>query len=80
MRVENSCTRKISISTEEYVMKINDIRDTVSSLEESLMVSRSLEAERWLLYSNLKTKNKVAMDDLKKANDHNKNMLSTFER
>ncbi|XP_034178524.2 uncharacterized protein LOC117603455 [Osmia lignaria lignaria] len=78
--VENSCTRKISIATEEYVMKINDIRDTVSSLEESLMVSRSLEAERWLLYSNLKTKNKVAMDDLKKANDHNKNMLNLFRQ
>lgn len=68
------------MSTKEYIMKINDIRDTVRLLEESLMVSRSLEAERWLRYSSLKTKNKVAVDDLKKANNRNKNMLNLFRQ
>ncbi|XP_076386321.1 uncharacterized protein LOC143263948 isoform X2 [Megachile rotundata] len=75
---ENSCTR--TISTKEYTMKINDIRDTVRFLEESLMVSRSLEAEQWLCYSKLKTKNKVTTDDLKKANNRNKNMLNLFRQ
>lgn len=61
------------------IVKINNIRNTIKSLEESLMITRSLEAERWLRYSNLKAKNKIMMDDLRKANKRNKNMLSTWE-
>lgn len=75
--MEATSTRKIVISVEEYVAKVNGIRDTVKSLEESLLVSRNLEAERWLTYSNLRIKNKIAVDDLRKANKRNKNMLST---
>lgn len=58
------------------IVKINNIRNTIKSLEESLMITRSLEAERWLRYSNLKAKSKIMMDDLRKANKRNKNMLS----
>lgn len=61
------------------IVKINNIRNTIKSLEESLMITRSLEAERWLRYSNLKAKNKIMMDDLRKANKRNKNMLSMWE-
>lgn len=61
------------------IVKINNIRNTIKSLEESLMITRSLEAERWLRYSNLKAENKIMMDDLRKANKRNKNMLSTWE-
>lgn len=68
------------ISTDEYIMKINNIHDTMKSLEESLKITRNLEAEQWLYYSNLKTKNKIMMDDLKRANKRNKNMLSRCER
>lgn len=61
------------------IVKINNIRNTIKSLEESLMITRSLEAERWLRYSNLKAKSKIMMDDLRKANKRNKNMLSMWE-
>lgn len=61
------------------IVKIYNIRNTIKSLEESLMITRSLEAERWLRYSNLKAKNKIMMDDLRKANKRNKNMLSMWE-
>lgn len=61
------------------IVKINNIRYTIKSLEESLMITRSLEAERWLRYSNLKAKSKIMMDDLRKANKRNKNMLSMWE-
>lgn len=61
------------------IVKINNIRNTIKSLEESLVITRSLEAERWLRYSNLKAENKIMMDDLRKANKRNKNMLSTWE-
>lgn len=61
------------------IVKINNIRSTIKSLEESLMITRSLEAERWLRYSNLKAKSKIMMDDLRKANKRNKNMLSMWE-
>lgn len=61
------------------IVKINNIGNTIKSLEESLMITRSLEAERWLRYSNLKAKNKIMMDDLRKANKRNKNMLSMWE-
>ncbi|XP_043587427.1 uncharacterized protein LOC122569851 [Bombus pyrosoma] len=62
------------------IVKINNIGNTVKSLEESLMITRSLEAERWLRYSNLKAKNKIMMDDLRKANKRNKNMLNLFRQ
>ncbi|XP_076248703.1 uncharacterized protein LOC143188378 [Calliopsis andreniformis] len=78
--MEDTKTQKIVISLEEYVSKINCIRDTLKSLEESLMVSRNLEAERWLTYSTLKTKNKIVIDDLRKANKRNKNMLNLFRQ
>ncbi|XP_017883321.1 uncharacterized protein LOC108626894 [Ceratina calcarata] len=74
--VQDFCVGK----AEEYVMKVTSIRDTVKSLEESLMISRNLEAERWLQYSNLKMKNKVMVNDLKKANKRNKNMLNLFRQ
>ncbi|KOC60630.1 hypothetical protein WH47_07991 [Habropoda laboriosa] len=61
-------------------MKINSTRGTVTSLEESLMISRNLEAERWMRYSNLKMRNQIMMDDLKKANKRNKNMLNLFRQ
>lgn len=61
------------------IVKINNIRNTIKSLEESLVITRSLEAERWLRYSNLKAEKKIMMDDLRKANKRNKNMLSTWE-
>lgn len=69
---EDSCVQTM-------IVKINNIRNTIKSLEESLMITRSLEAERWLRYSNLKAENKIMMDDLRKANKRNKNMLSTWE-
>ena len=75
--MEGAGAREIFISVEEYVTKINGIHDTVTALEESLTISRSLEAERWLRYSTLKAKNKIVTDDLRKANKRNKNMLST---
>ncbi|XP_068974305.1 LOW QUALITY PROTEIN: uncharacterized protein [Bombus flavifrons] len=62
------------------IVKINNIRNTIKSLEESLMITRSLEAERWLRYSNLKGKSKIMMDDLRKANKRNKNMLNLFRQ
>ncbi|XP_076476735.1 uncharacterized protein LOC117153342 [Bombus vancouverensis nearcticus] len=62
------------------IVKINNIRSTIKSLEESLMITRSLEAERWLRYSNLKAKSKIMMDDLRKANKRNKNMLNLFRQ
>ncbi|XP_050596700.1 uncharacterized protein LOC126925306 [Bombus affinis] len=62
------------------IVKINNIRNTIKSLEESLMITRSLEAERWLRYSNLKAENKIMMDDLRKANKRNKNMLNLFRQ
>ncbi|CAL7936346.1 unnamed protein product [Xylocopa violacea] len=77
--VENSCVQKC-IPVEDYIVKITNIRDTVKSLEESLMISRNLETERWLRYSNLKTRNIVMMHDLKKANKRNKNMLNLFRQ
>ncbi|XP_017795150.1 PREDICTED: uncharacterized protein LOC108576636 [Habropoda laboriosa] len=77
--MEDSPVRKV-ISIEEYVMKINSTRGTVTSLEESLMISRNLEAERWMRYSNLKMRNQIMMDDLKKANKRNKNMLNLFRQ
>lgn len=64
---------------QKMIVKINNIRSTIKSLEESLMITRSLEAERWLRYSNLKAKSKIMMDDLRKANKRNKNMLSMWE-
>nr|XP_031840595.1 uncharacterized protein LOC116430497 [Nomia melanderi] len=72
--------RRILISKKEYIAKINDIHDTVNSLEESFMVSCSLEAEQWLKYTTLRMKNKLAADDLKKANKLNKNMLNLFRQ
>lgn len=69
--------QQILISKKEYIAKISDIHDTVNFLEESFTVSCSLEAEQWLKYTTLKMKNKLAADDLKKANKLNKNMLST---
>ncbi|KOX78378.1 hypothetical protein WN51_07785 [Melipona quadrifasciata] len=52
----------------------------MKSLEESLATTRRLETEQWLRYSNLKTKNKMMMDDLRKANKRNKNMLNLFRQ
>lgn len=73
--MDGSRIQKI-IPLEGYIIKIHNILDTMKSLEESLMITRNLEAEQWLRYSNLKTKNKIIMDDLRKANKRNKNMLS----
>ncbi|KZC08341.1 PREDICTED: uncharacterized protein LOC107186465 [Dufourea novaeangliae] len=78
--MEDTRLQKIFISKEEYITKINDIRVTVKSLEESLMVSRSLEAEQWLKHATLKIKKKLVIDDLKKANKCNKNMLNLFRQ
>ncbi|XP_076672548.1 uncharacterized protein LOC143371337 [Andrena cerasifolii] len=78
--MEGAGGKKILISVEEYVTKINGIHDTVEALEESLAISRGLEAERWLRYSTLKAKNKIAIDDLRKANKRNKNMLNLFRQ
>ncbi|XP_053994368.1 uncharacterized protein LOC128884774 [Hylaeus volcanicus] len=73
-------TRKVVISVEEYIRKVDGIRDIVNSLEESVTISRHLEAERWLRYSVLKAKNKVVSDDLEKANKRNKSMLNLFRQ
>ena len=76
------CTKNTYVDNsrvETVIVKINNIRDTMKSLEESLMITRRLETEQWLRYSNLKTKNKMMMDDLRKANKSNKNMLSMWE-
>ncbi|XP_017754374.1 PREDICTED: uncharacterized protein LOC108546675 [Eufriesea mexicana] len=78
-RVKDSRIRTL-IPVDEYIMKINNIHNTMKSLEESLKITRNLEAEQWLYYSNLKTKNKIMMDDLKKANKRNKNMLNLFRQ
>ncbi|XP_060832374.1 uncharacterized protein LOC132916411 [Bombus pascuorum] len=72
--------RKEDSRVQTMIVKINNIRSTIKSLEESLMITRSLEAERWLRYSNLKGKNKIMMDDLRKANKRNKNMLNLFRQ
>lgn len=72
-------SQRILISKTEYIAKVNDIQDTVNSLEESFTISCSLEAEQWLKYTTLKMKSKLAADDLKKANKLNKNMLSTCD-
>ncbi|XP_071878248.1 uncharacterized protein [Bombus fervidus] len=72
--------RKEDSRVQAMIVKINNIRNTIKSLEESLMITRSLEAERWLRYSNLKGKNKIMMDDLRKANKRNKNMLNLFRQ
>lgn len=76
--MEGTRAPKILITPEECVTKVGKIRDTVTSLEDSLTISWSLEAERWLKYSTLKTKNKATTNDLRKANKRNKSMLSTF--
>ncbi|XP_043248664.1 uncharacterized protein LOC122395287 [Colletes gigas] len=78
--MDDARVRKIFISVEEYAAKVGNIRETVCSLEKSLMISRSLEVERWLRYSILKTKNRTAIDDLKKANKRNKSMLNLFRQ
>ncbi|XP_078043680.1 uncharacterized protein LOC144473583 [Augochlora pura] len=78
--MEGTRPRQILISRKDYISKIDGIRDTVNFLEESLMVSRSLEAERWLRYTTLKAKNKLVADDLRKANKRNKNMLNLFRQ
>ncbi|CAK9829529.1 hypothetical protein ANTRET_LOCUS6849 [Anthophora retusa] len=77
--MEHSRVREV-LPVEEYVSKINNTRDIVTCLEESLMISRNLEAERWLQYSDLKLRNQMMMDDLKRANKRNKNMLNLFRQ
>ncbi|XP_076649215.1 uncharacterized protein LOC143356986 [Halictus rubicundus] len=78
--MEHTRLQQILISKRDYVTKINGIRDTVNSLEESFMVSRSLEAEQWLKHTTLKTKSKLVADDLKKANKRSQNMLNLFRQ
>ncbi|KAK2577161.1 hypothetical protein KPH14_003318 [Odynerus spinipes] len=60
--------------------KIHGICETVDNLEASLTFSRILEAEQWLRYSALKAQNNAAVDDLRKANKRNKNMLNLFRQ
>ncbi|XP_043508820.1 uncharacterized protein LOC122528123 isoform X2 [Frieseomelitta varia] len=77
------CTKNTYVNdsrVETIIAKINNVRDTMKSLEESLATTRKLETEQWLRYSNLKTKNKMMMDDLRKANKRNKNMLNLFRQ
>ncbi|XP_076287031.1 uncharacterized protein LOC143212291 [Lasioglossum baleicum] len=78
--MEHTRLPQILISKRGYITKINGIRDTVNSLEESFMVSRSLEAEQWLKHTTLRTKSKLVAEDLKKANKRNKNMLNLFRQ
>ena len=76
------CTKNTYVNdsrVETVIAKINNVRNTMKSLEESLATTRKLETDQWLRYSNLKTKNKMMMDDLRKANKRNKNMLSMWE-
>ncbi|XP_066600392.1 uncharacterized protein [Prorops nasuta] len=60
--------------------KILQISQTLENLEESLKISRHLEAEQLLKYSILKTENALIKDDLEKANKYNKNVLNLFRQ
>lgn len=55
---------------------INQIRDTIRELEESLKYSRDLEAARFLQYSALKSRDKILTNNVKKIKMRNKQMLS----
>ncbi|XP_077265542.1 uncharacterized protein LOC143899262 [Temnothorax americanus] len=65
---------------EKYSTTINQIRDTVRKLEESLKCSRDLEATQFLRYSALKFRDKILMDDLRKIKTRNKQMLNLFRQ
>lgn len=66
----------IEKSRERYITMINQIRDTIRELEESLKYSRNLEAARFLRYSVLKSRDKILTNDVKKIKMRNKQMLS----
>ncbi|KAL6256389.1 hypothetical protein P5V15_012503 [Pogonomyrmex californicus] len=67
-------------SEERFIGTINQIRDTVRKLEESLKRSRDLEAARFFRYSTLKCRDKILVDDLKKIKARNKQMLNLFRQ
>lgn len=56
--------------------KLKDIQATLRSLDDSFHETRSLETEKSLRYSQLKTKNMSLWIDLDRANKRNKDMLS----
>ncbi|KAL0102599.1 hypothetical protein PUN28_018121 [Cardiocondyla obscurior] len=65
---------------EKYITTIDQIRDTVQKLEESLKCSRDLESAQSLKYSALKSRDKILTDDLKKIKKRNKQMLNLFRQ
>ncbi|KAL2741044.1 hypothetical protein V1478_001185 [Vespula squamosa] len=60
--------------------KIQSLFETLDQLEASLTFSRILESEQWLQYSALKAQKVAIIDDLRKANKLNKNMLNLFRQ
>ncbi|XP_046813875.1 uncharacterized protein LOC124422035 [Vespa crabro] len=60
--------------------KIRSLFEIVDQLEASLTFSRILESEQWLRYSALKAQKVAMIDDLRKANKLNKNMLNLFRQ
>ncbi|KAI4480420.1 hypothetical protein M0802_014240 [Mischocyttarus mexicanus] len=60
--------------------KIDDLFETLNQLETSLTLSRILESEQWLRYTALKAQKVSMINDLRKANKLNKNMLNLFRQ
>ncbi|KAI4484614.1 hypothetical protein M0804_007180 [Polistes exclamans] len=60
--------------------KLENLFETIDQLEASLTLSRILESEQWLRYSTLKAQKVAMIDDLRKANKRNKNMLNLFRQ
>ncbi|XP_043496628.1 uncharacterized protein LOC122520588 [Polistes fuscatus] len=60
--------------------KLQSLFETIDQLEASLTLSRILESEQWLRYSTLKAQKVAMIDDLRKANKRNKNMLNLFRQ
>ncbi|XP_043666751.1 uncharacterized protein LOC122628466, partial [Vespula pensylvanica] len=71
----------LEIFEKEYTKtKIRNLFETLDQLEASLTFSRILESEQWLRYSALKAQKVAMVDDLRKANKLNKNMLNLFRQ
>ncbi|XP_015177514.1 PREDICTED: uncharacterized protein LOC107066954 [Polistes dominula] len=60
--------------------KLHSLFETVDQLDASLTLSRIFESEQWLRYSALKAQKATMIDDLRKANKLNKNMLNLFRQ
>lgn len=60
--------------------KLDAMRKTINALEQSLGLSRALETEQLSRYSLLKIQNWSLSDELRDADNRNKNMLSTWQQ